>query len=155
MAETTPRLGLPMIVPGQAQKEMTHNEALARIDAVVQPAAVSLGETVPPGDPEDGGCWIVGAAPLGAWAGQAGRLAMWTAGGWRFVAPVPGLRVWLLDRGVDARWIDGAWVAGRVHVTPADSIPSPAGGTTVDLESRTAIGAILAALRGHGLVQTA
>ena len=36
MPATSPRLALPFIQPSQAQKHVTHNEALQLLDAVVQ-----------------------------------------------------------------------------------------------------------------------
>jgi Protein of unknown function (DUF2793) len=150
MTETTARLALPMLAVAQAQKEMTHNEALAKLDATVQPVVVSVAPPVAPATPAAGQCWIVGPAPTGAWAGQAGALAVWTAGGWRFVAPFDGMSVWsIADMGL-ARRESGVWrTAGR---QPA--IPTPAGGTTIDAESRTAIAAILAVMRSSGLIAT-
>ena len=46
--------------------------------------------------------------------------------------------------------IDGLKVIGARGA----AIPAPAAGTTVDAEARTAIGLILAAMRGHGLTAT-
>ncbi len=150
--------------PGQAQKEMFHNEALARIDAVLQAVALTLGDNDPPGAPVAGQCWITGTAPTGAWAGQAGVMAVWTEGGWRFVAPVPGMIVWLAALSVYARFDGAAWRTGelvgdrlviggdQVVAARQSAIASPAGGTTIDAESRTCLGAILAALRSHGLI---
>ena len=36
MSETTPNLNLPFIMPAQAQKHVTHNEAIELLDAIVQ-----------------------------------------------------------------------------------------------------------------------
>ena len=75
--ETSVRTGLPLLQPGQAQKEMVHNEALALIDLLLQPSVVTVGLNVPPAAPARGACWIVGAAPTGDWGGAcagAGRL---------------------------------------------------------------------------------
>jgi hypothetical protein len=159
----TARLALPQIAPGQAQKEMYHNEALARLDCAVQACAVAAGADSPPAEPEPGECWIVGDAPAGAWAGQAGALAGWTESGWRFVAPFEGMRVWMADSHGFALFSEGSWRLGEAHgrlivdgiqvVGPqAAAIDDPAGGTTVDGEARAAVAAILAALREHGLV---
>jgi hypothetical protein len=162
MTDATARLALPFIAPGQAQKEMFHNEALARIDALLHPVAQTLGDNVPPDAPSAGQCWVVGTAPTGAWAGQPGALVAWTEGGWRFVAPVPGMTVWLA--GAYARFDGTAWRVGelvgdRLLLAGAQvvgarqpAIATPSGGVTVDAESRSAVGAILVALRAHGLI---
>jgi hypothetical protein len=162
MTEPTPRLALPLLEPGQAQKEMFHNEALALLDIAVQGSAEGPIDT-PPADPRPGDCWIVGAAPDGEWAGRAGCVAGWTAGGWRFVAPREGMRLWLgLARGF-ALFADGEWRLGQAHGKlfvegqqvvgiRSSAIPEPAGGMVVDGEARTAIVALLEALRSHGLI---
>ena len=162
--EITARLALPLLQAGQAQKEMTHNEALARLDLAVQARVETMGLNDPPADPGAGDCWTVGPAPTGAWAGNAGALAGWTGDGWRFVAAAEGMTVWVADRAIAARYIGGGWVAGdlagdqvsiegvKVVGAQAAAIADPAGGTTVDAEARTTIGAILSILRGHGLI---
>ncbi|WP_326525306.1 DUF2793 domain-containing protein [Sphingomonas sp.] len=166
MSETTARLGLPLIFPGQAQKEMTHNEALARLDAMVQARVIAIGQETPPPEPAPGDCWVIGETPDGAWSGQAGALATWTPGGWRFVTPWPGFRVWVDDDQAEASFADGGWHIGRLAGTrlvlddvemlgaPAGPIADPAGGVTVDDEARAAIAAVLVALRHHNLVET-
>ena len=82
---TTARLAMPLIQPGQAQKELYHNEALLVADAAVQASVAAVGLDAPPANPAAGACWIVGSAPTGAWAGRAQALAAFTATGWRFI----------------------------------------------------------------------
>lgn len=164
MSETTPRHGLPLIQPGQAQKELTHNEALALIDLIAQPAVMALGTNTPPGAPEPGQCWVVGSSPTGAWSGHADALAGWTSGGWRFAAPVPGMTVWTGGEAGFARWDGSEWrtgvlvastlrIGGRQVVgSRATAIVDPTGGATVDSEARAVLAQILSALRAHGLI---
>lgn len=106
MAETTSRHGLPLLQAGQAQKEVTHNEALVLLDLLTHPAVEGV-LAVPPSAPQAGEGWIVGAAATGEWAGQTGSLAFRTSGGWRFLAARAGLLVW--DKASSAFvWFDGA-----------------------------------------------
>lgn len=163
--EDSARLALPLLAPGQAQKELWHNEALALLDIEVQATVEEIGRDVPPAAPEPGRCWIVGAAPTGAWIGHAGSIAGWTAGGWRFVAPRVGLAARHVPSGHEAvhdgtRWrtgdlrgvrllIDGQQVIGPR--TPAITVPI--GGSTIDAELRTCVGTILNSLRNHGLIE--
>ncbi|NML07907.1 DUF2793 domain-containing protein [Sphingomonas sp. G-3-2-10] len=161
----TPRFELPLLQPGQAQKEMYHNEALIRLDLAVQATVLAAGANIPPVDPEPGQAWIVGTAPTGDWAGHARSVAGWTAAGWRFLAPPEGMRAWVADSEGFALFTEGDWLIGVSHgrlivegeqvVGPrAGAIEDPDGGTTVDSEARSAIAAILLALREHGLVDT-
>ncbi len=162
--DTTPRLALPLLQPGQAQKETTHNEALVLLDLAVQASVLAVGTEAPPATPAAGNAWIVGGAPTGSWVGQARAIAGWTSGGWRFVAPRDGMAVWSVADAQVARFASGAWTLGvlagsRVSIGGVDvvgarraAIVEPSGGPVVDVEARAAIGAILAALRGHGLI---
>jgi len=162
----TPRLALPLLQPGQAQKEMYHNEALARLDLAVQAAVVAAGTNIPPDDPAPGEAWIVGDAPSGAWAGRAHAIAGWSESGWRFLDAAEGMRAWVVESDGFALFSEGQWRIGEAHgrlivdgeqvVGPrAEAIDEPDGGAIVDSEARDAIAAILAALREHGLVDTA
>ncbi len=165
MTETSPRFALPFILPGQAQKEAFHNEALALIDAALHTCAVEGPTDIVPANPAIGSCWIVPPGATGAWAGQAGKLACWTAGGWRFLGPVPGMTVWNTDRGYAMRWTGEAWNDGEWAVSSLtiggqkvvgerlETVASPSGGTTIDAEARTAIDAVIVALRTHGLIE--
>lgn len=159
----TPRLALPLLQPGQAQKEMYHNEALALLDFAAQPAVLSIGENIPPVDPDPGQAWILGNAPEDEWAGKPRAIAGWTAAGWRFLAPREGMVAWVAEEAGFALFSSGSWAVGQAHgrlivegeqvVGPrADPIEEPDGGTTVDAEARSAVVEILVALREHGLI---
>ena len=71
----TPRLSLPFIMPSQAQKHITHNEAIQALDALVQPVVESRTITAPPVLPLEGEAWIVPAAATGLWAGHSDEIA--------------------------------------------------------------------------------
>lgn len=89
----TPKIALPYLATGQAQKEVTHNEALNRLDVMIQPAVVNSTTAAPPGAPTNGQAWIVAAAATGAWAGKEGQIAAWFDG-WQFFPPADGWTVW-------------------------------------------------------------
>lgn len=163
--ETSARLALPLLKTGQAQKELSHNEALALLDIAVQAGVEAVEVNLPPVDPSPGASWIVGPAPTGVWAGRAGALAGWTPGGWRFVSPSEGMRVWDAGSGAFAVFTAGAWTIGQLRgrvfvdgvqvVGPrAAAIADPTGGETIDTEARAALAGLLAALRDHGLLET-
>lgn len=158
------RFALPFLAPGQNQKEWFHNEALQRVDMLLCPVAEGAPQAAPPPSPALGSCYLVATGGSGAWAGQDGALACFTEAGWKLVAPIEGMRV--LDRSTGQMMLrrEGAWesgvvraqqlrISGQVVVGPRQAaIPDPAGGSVVDAECRTALAAVLAALRAHGLI---
>lgn len=93
MTETT-NLGLPFIDGGQAQKHITHNEALRILDDAIQIAVLDTTRTAPPVSPADGERHIVASGATGAWAGQGRAVATWETNAWRFLAPKAGWCVW-------------------------------------------------------------
>ena len=110
----TQRLSLPYIAAGQAQKEVTHNEALQLLDVIVAGAVEQPPLSAPPATPAPGSCYLVGAGPTGPWAGQANRVAAYTSGGWRFVAPADGMAVVIKSSGLTASYRTGVWAIGDV-----------------------------------------
>jgi len=90
MSQTSPRLALPYIQPAQAQKHVTHNEAIQRLDAAVQLVLSGLAVLDPPAGPGVGDVYALGAAPTGDWTGQGGQLAIWQGDGWYFWPPSRG-----------------------------------------------------------------
>jgi Protein of unknown function (DUF2793) len=165
MADASARLNLPLLAAGQAQKEITHNEALSRLDGLVQMSIEARNLPVPPVAPVIGHCWIVPVGASGVWSGHAQEIAHWTSGGWRFSVPLPGFIAWSKADSVFG-WFDGsawnwnAWPVGGLRIGGAPmlvsarpAISTPVGGATVDVQSRDAVTAILSALRSHGLIQ--
>ena len=91
--DNTARLALPFIVAGQALKHITHNEALEKLDALVQPVVETMSLAAPPPSPLDGEAYVVPAGASGAWAGHHDEIAVFQSGAWRFFDPASG---WLL-----------------------------------------------------------
>ena len=111
--DQTPNLSLPYLLPNQAQKHVTVNESLGRLDALVQLSVISRVTASAPGAPEAGDRYILPAGAAGdAWSGAAeGTLAAWQDGAWVLVVPAGGWRAWIADEGVLAVFRDGAWQA--------------------------------------------
>jgi hypothetical protein len=163
--DMTPRLALPVLAAGQAQKEITHNEALQRLDMLVQPVVQSAALAAPPGTPAEGQCWLVASPAADAWSGHEQCLAQWTAGGWRFAVPLAGWQAHVLDvdetrRFDGAAWLrpavrpDGIYFADvRVISARQPAIAAPTGGVTIDTEARAVLAQVLTSLRNHGLVE--
>ncbi len=109
MTEISPNLLLPYIMPSQAQKHVTHNEAIRALDALTQIAVLDRDLTTPPTQAEDGDRYLVPGGATGAWSNRAGQLAAWQDGAWDFYMPREGWLVWVID---DSRLLvrrDGEW----------------------------------------------
>lgn len=143
--ETSARFDLPLLAAGQAQKEVTHNEALSLIDLALCPVVEAVGPNSPPSAPTEGQAWIVGPLPSGTWLGAANALAGWTSGGWRFVQLPVGAWVTIRSNGLKWRRNPTAWVSSPIA-------PSVTGGAIIDSECRAALSAVIDALIGHGLI---
>jgi hypothetical protein len=162
MPDHTPRLALPYLHVAQAQKEVTHNEALQRLDICVQCVVEDI-LGAPPASPAEGLCWLVALSPAGDWSGHAGAIAQWTQGGWRFVDPFDGFQIWQRATGVSLRHIGGSWsadisaaslrISGQQVVGPRGAaIFPPSGGAVVDAECRARLSELISALQTHGLI---
>lgn len=116
MAETE-NLKLPLLQPAQAQKHVTVNEALVRLDGLTQLVLQSQGVMTPPVSAVDGLAWAVPGGATDAWSGQAGKIALWENGGWVFIAPQVGWRGWLADESRAAIFDGTVWVAGGVSLS--------------------------------------
>ena len=92
----SPNLNMPYIAPAQAQKHVTHNEALSRLDAIVQLSVLAVTDT-PPENPQEGQRVIIGAAPSGDFEGQALKLAAFQDGVWMFYEAKMGWRAYVED----------------------------------------------------------
>ena len=141
----TGRHRLPLLAVSQAQKEVTHNEALVLIDALIQLTVENI-QSVPPevNDADIGKCWLIGAAPSGLWANKVGHIAIGTGGCWRFSAPQTGMRLWDTSIGRQSHYNAGQWIIGP-------SISSTVDGAFIDVEAREALAAILQFLRSIGM----
>lgn len=107
--ETTANLALPYIMPSQAQKHVTHNEALDVLDSLIQLAVIDRHLPAPPGLPAQGDRHIVGAGASGDWAGREDSIAIWLDGGWMFRQPRPGWLAFVLDDSTLVRFDGTAW----------------------------------------------
>jgi hypothetical protein len=166
MTESSARFALPFILPGQAQKEIYHNEALAMVDAALHASVEDGPAADPPVDPEIGQSWIVGDDATGPWSGRDNGLATWTGGGWRFLTPVVGMLVWHKAIACWTHWTGTGWndgslpaaaivIGGDQIVGPRlPDVPNPSGGTTIDAEARAALDGVIATLRSHGLIDS-
>ena len=151
MPDTTPLLSLPLIMPSQAQKHLTHNEAISRLDSLVQLSVKSRTQSAAPGSGVEGDRFLLPDNPTGLWAGKpAGHLAMLQNGAWVFEEPKAGWLAWVQDEQKIVAF-EGEWILAQ---TPPDfqNLPSIGIGATADATNRlsTASDATLFSHSGHG-----
>ncbi|MES0825029.1 DUF2793 domain-containing protein [Ruegeria sp. SCP11] len=122
MSQNSPRLNLPFLQPSQAQKHVTHNEALRQLDIVTQLTVISTNATIPPAAPDQGEIHALGNAPTGEWSGQAGSLAVWLDNAWHFVSPRAGWRAWDESAGQMLVWDGSAWIDPPIATQNLDGV---------------------------------
>lgn len=130
MAETV-HLKLPVLEAGQAQKHVTVNEALGRLDALTQLAAIDRDRVTAPSMPDEGDRHLVAAGATGAWAGRDGQLAVWQNGAWVFHVPRVGWRAFDASTGSMLTWNGSAWTEGAPRLG--------VGGASPDATNRLAV----------------
>ncbi len=110
---STTRLDLPEIVQYQAQKEVTHNQALWMLDCLVMASVIDRA-TTPPANPSDGDAYLVTATATDDWAGHEDEIAHYFSNAWHYYSPGEGWQVYVQDE--DGWYVyDGAsWVAKDV-----------------------------------------
>lgn len=145
-SSTTPRFSIPLLFAGQAQKEFFFNEAQVLVDALLQLSVQGVEET-PPANAAEGQCWIVGASPVSDWAGMEDAIALFASGQWKFIQPTDGMKAFDQALGQSVHF-DGGW---QTASTPLE----PQGGSTIDSEARSAISAIIVAMRNQGILARA
>lgn len=108
--ENSPRLKMPYLASSQAQKHVTHNEALRYLDGLVQINIKDRDLPSPPTDPAEGDCYFIAANAVGEWAGKEFKLACFQDGAWAFHQPHTGYAGWIEDESIFVVWSNAAWI---------------------------------------------
>lgn len=122
MSELSSNLALPFLQPGQAQKHVTHNEALERLDVLAQLGLEAFGSVTPPVAPAEGEAHGIGAGAGGAWAGQDGCIAAWLGQDWVFIDPAEGWRAWGRAEAELRAWDGAAWTPVTGDLSDLDGV---------------------------------
>ena len=122
MSDITTHLLLPYILASQAQKHVTHNEALRLLDAMVQLSVLDRTRTAPPASPADGDRHIVASGATGLWAGWDLNVAFWVDGVWMRLVPRPGWLAWIADEAAFVVWNGSAWDLVGEPVDVSDAV---------------------------------
>lgn len=107
----TVHLGLPYIETAQAQKHVTHNEALRALDALVMLSVLDRDLSAPPEVPEEGDRYLVNAPGTGAFEDMDDRIAHFVDGQWTFFTPRAGWVCYVADEGALLAHDGEAWGA--------------------------------------------
>ncbi len=151
MSQTSPTLSLPYIQPAQAQKHVTHNEALRILDAVTQLSVISTTLTAPPGQTAEGDRYIVADAATGVWAGQEHKVAVWVDNTWQFFAPNIGWRADIASSGEQVRFDGTDWQpAGAGATGDLQNVPLLGVNTSADATNKLAVSADATLLNNAG-----
>jgi uncharacterized protein DUF2793 len=141
-ADNSAILALPYIQPSQAQKHVTHNEAISTLDVLVQLSVAGFDATTPPANPTEGETHALGAGPgntpTGVWAGQDTMLATWRDGTWVFITPLAGWRAWGASAGELRIWDGTTW---GLPVAGTDNLAGVGINTTFDATNRLSVSA--------------
>jgi hypothetical protein len=122
MSDTSTHLGLPYLLAAQAQKHVTHNEALRLLDAMVQLSVLDRTRTIPPVSPADGDRHLVASGATGLWAGWDFNVAFWVDGVWMRLVPRPGWLVWIAAEQAFVVWNGTIWDPVGVPQDVSDAI---------------------------------
>lgn len=141
MPETSPTLALPYLQPAQAQKHVTHNEALRILDAVTQLSVLNAELNTPPLLPSEGDRYIVGTAGTDAWAGQGHNIALWVDGVWQFFVPLIGWRADIGSSGATLRFDGAEWVEPAAPEIEFQNLPLMGVNATADPTNRLSVAA--------------
>jgi hypothetical protein len=136
MADISPRLLLPYLQAAQAQKHVTHNEALRRLDGLVNLTVEDRNRSTPPTNPVEGTAYLVAAGASGLWAGWSGDIALWANGAWMRLPARIGWRLWVIAEQVMLVRLAAGWVTVDaamgllVRSTSTDLAEGPLGSRT-------------------------
>lgn len=136
MSQTSPTLALPYLQASQAQKHVTHNEALRILDAATQLSVLAADLTEPPAAPNEGDVYIPAPGPSGDWAGHGGDIAVYVEGAWQFFEAAQGWRADVAPTGQTLRFDGSVWEA---PVPELQNLPELGVNTTADTTNKLAV----------------
>jgi hypothetical protein len=125
-------LALPYLDAAQAQKHVTHNDALRVLDALVELSVTARNVTSVPAAPTEGGRWLVGAGATGAFAGNANNVAAFQDGTWRFFVPQKGWQAYVESEGLVLLFDGTAWNDIGLSLHVLQNLTELGIGTTAD-----------------------
>lgn len=136
MSQTSPTLALPLLQASQAQKHVTHNEALKILDAATQLSVLAADLTNPPATPAAGDRYIPAPGATGDWAGHVGDIAIFAGTAWQFFESRAGWRADVIPTGQTLRYDGSAWAPALPNL---QNLPQLGVNTSADDTNRLAV----------------
>ncbi|UXN60845.1 DUF2793 domain-containing protein [Phyllobacterium zundukense] len=122
MDQTTTNLKLPYIAPSQAQKHVTHNEAIRALDALVQLSVMSRKLKNAPPESSEGDRYIIASEAVVPWAGKTDQIAAWQDDAWAFLQPQEGWHAWVAEEQTFVVFERNSWRRVTTGTNPVDSV---------------------------------
>lgn len=114
-------------MPSQAQKHVTHNEAIRMLDVMVHTTVKDIHLEELPSNPQEGEGYIIAQNARQPWNSKANTLAFWQDGAWVYYQPKSGWRVYVLSLSQFYVFENSAWVeyvtqqSGRLAINAEES----------------------------------
>ncbi len=109
MSEKSTNLKLPFIQSAQAQKHISHNDAITNLDILTQLTVEEKDLAIPPTSPLEGTCYIIANPASAEWTGKENYIAAWQDGAWRFYEPAEGWVAWIKDDNTQTVYDGSTW----------------------------------------------
>ena len=132
-------LSLPLILPSQAQKHVTHNEALLMLDTIVQLSVHSRNNNDVPDSIGDNDQFLIGANPNGLFEDHPLKLAIIQNNEWIFYKPKTGWLAWIDSENLFVVFDGENWVP--IESSAQDSVPQLGINASADIHNRLSINA--------------
>jgi len=118
----SPNLNLPYIIASQAQKHITHNEAIKALDVIVQLSVLNKNLLTVPALPNDGDRHIVAPNATGSWVNKDNQIAAYQDGAWIFYPAQIGWSAWVADLSQLHAWDGTDWNEISSTINPASFV---------------------------------
>lgn len=130
MTETTARFSLPFIMPAQAQKHLTHNEALRVLDLFLHLCIQDDTLITPPETAHENDAYIIPDGAIDEWSGRINQIAVFWDGAWQFFVPAAGWVAWIKTTQKVAVFDGNAWT---ISTTSGGAAVGPSGKSAYDI----------------------
>lgn len=124
--EQTTRWGMPFIIQNQAQKEITVNQSLAKLDGLLGGNIISRQQFNT--NLQDGALYIASAGTLAIWQKILPDVAvndlLFCQSNWQIIKPQTGMLFWLSEENALIVFSNDMWhVVGKLEASTEDDKP--------------------------------